>query len=69
MVEKYKDEICFMLKIHTTCMEVVEPSMSYEMIEDFIEGYAKIILESKRDTKCSKWGTYEEKTREVHMGL
>ena len=75
MVEKYKDEICFMVKINTTYMEAVEPRvkfiepMSYEMLEGLIEGYEKIILKSKRDTKCPRWGAYEEKMREVHKGL
>ena len=55
MVEKYKDEICFMVETDTTCMEPIKPRvkfikpMSYEMIEDLIGAYAKIILELERD--------------------
>ena len=51
MAEKYKDEICFMVETDTTCMEVVKPRvkfiepMGYEMSEELIEGYAKIILQ------------------------
>ena len=75
MVEMYKDEICFMVKIDTMCIEVVEPRVnliepkSYEMSKELIEGYTKIILESKKDIECPRWGTYEENMREVHMGL
>ena len=60
MVEKYKDEICLMVEIDTTCIEVVEhrvkfiEPMSYEMSEEFIEGYDKIILESEKDIECPR---------------
>lgn len=52
LVEKYKDEICFMVETYFTCMEAVVPRvkfiepMCYEMSEDLIEGYAQIILHS-----------------------
>ena len=45
LVEKYKDELCFMVEIDFTCMEVVVPwlkfiePMGYEMREDLIKGY------------------------------
>ena len=45
MVEKYKDEICFMVEADITSMEVVEPRvkfiepMGYEISEEIIEGY------------------------------
>lgn len=51
LVEKYKDDICFMVKTDVTCMETFEPMvkfidpMAYEMSEEFIEGYEKSILE------------------------
>ena len=57
LAEKYKDEICFMVEIDVTCMEVVEPRvnfidpMGYEMLEELIEGYAKIVLESEKDNE------------------
>lgn len=75
MVEKYKDEICFMVETNTTCMEAMEPRvnfiepMGYEMSEEIIEGYTKIILYSKRDIECQIWGTHEEKIREVRSKL
>ena len=46
LMEKYKDELCFMVEIDFTCMEAVVPRvkfvkpMGYEMSEDLIEGYA-----------------------------
>ena len=46
MVEKYKDEICFMVEIENTYIEVVVPRvkfidpMGYEMSANLIKGYA-----------------------------
>ena len=46
LVEKYKDELCFLVEIDFTCMEVVVPwvkfiePMGYEMSEEMIEGNA-----------------------------
>ena len=56
-------------------MEALEPRvkfiepMGFEMSEELIERYAKIILQSKKDTKCARWGTYDEKIKEVHFEL
>ena len=75
MVQKYKDDLCFMVETDNTCMEVVEPRvkfiepMGYEMSAKLIEGYAQIILQSERDTKYPRWGTYDEKVREVYFEL
>ena len=50
LVEKYKQDICFMVEIDYTCMEAVVPRvkfikpMGYEMSTELIEGYAQIIL-------------------------
>ena len=50
LVEKYKDDICFMVETDFTCMEAVIPRMrfvepmGYEMSIELIEGYAHIIL-------------------------
>ena len=46
MVEKYKDDIYFMVEIENTCMETLEQRfkfiepISYEMSSELIEGYA-----------------------------
>ena len=71
LVEKYKQDICFMVEIDHTCMEAIVPRvkfiepMGYEMSAELIEGYAQIILQSEVDTSCTRWRTYEEKIREV----
>ena len=39
LVEKYKDELCFMVKIDFPWVKFIEP-MGYEMSEELIEGYA-----------------------------
>ena len=49
-VEKYNEEICFMVEIDNTCMEAIEQRvnfielMGYEMSVELIEGYVQIIL-------------------------
>ena len=71
LVEKYKDELCFMVETDFTCMEAVVPRVKFiepmgcEMSEDLIEGYAQIILHSEVDSNCPIQGTYIEKMREV----
>lgn len=75
LVEKYKDDICFMIEIDFTCMDVVEPRvkfvdpMGYEMSENLKGPYVKIILESDRDKEYPRWGTYEEKMKELYSEL
>ena len=60
-----------MVEIDHTCMEAEVPRMKfiepmgYEMSIELIEGYAQIILQSKVDSSCLIWGTYEENIREV----
>ena len=71
LVEKYKQDICFMVETDHTCMEAIVPRinfiepMGYEMSMKIIEGYAQIILQFEVYTSCPRWGTYEEKIREV----
>ena len=73
LVEKYKQDIFFMVEIDFTCMEAVIPRMKfiepmgYEMSMELIEGYVQIILQSKIDTSCPRWGTYEENIKEVQL--
>ena len=69
MVEKFKDDICCMLEIDKTYKEAMEPRvkfiepMGYEMSIELIEGYAQVILQSKKDIECPRWGNYKEKMR------
>lgn len=71
IVEKYKDTICFMVETDTTCMEAVEPRtkwihpLGYEVEEPILEAYAQVLLSTPKDPNEPRWGTYEEKTREV----
>ena len=50
LVEKYKEDIFFMVEIEFTCMKAIIPRMKfigpmgYEMSTELIEGYAQIIL-------------------------
>lgn len=37
------------------------------MIEEFVEGYVKIILESEQDKECPRWGTYEVNVKEIDI--
>lgn len=75
MVEKYKDDLCFMVETDNTCMEVVEPRVKfiepigYEMSAELIKGYAQIILKLEKYIDCPRWGTCEEKMREVHSEI
>ena len=43
--------------------------MGYEMSTKLIEGYVQIILLLEKDIECPRWGTYDEKVREVHSKL
>ena len=71
IIEKYEDELCFMVEKDLTCIGEVEPRvkfidpMSYEVSEHMIEGCAKPTLELERDEECPKWDTYEEKLSKV----
>ena len=64
-----------MVEMDVTCMEVIVPRvkfidpMGYELSEDVIEGYVKIILEFEKDKDTPRWGTYAEKIREVESKL
>ena len=46
LMEKYKDEICFMVETNFTCMEAIIPRVmfiepiGYEMSTELTEGYA-----------------------------
>lgn len=75
IVKKYKDIIYFMVEMDITCMEVVEPRtkqihpLGYEVEEHILESYAQVLLSAPKDPNEPRWGTYEEKTREVDSVL
>lgn len=66
LVEKYKNDICFMADTNFTYIEVVEPRiefidpLGYEISEVEIEGYVGRLLKCKVDTQYSRFGTFEE---------
>ena len=75
LIEKYKDELCFMVEKNFTCMEAVVPwvkfiePMGYEIGTKLIEGYVQIILHYEVDSGCPRLGTYAEKMKEVKTNL
>ena len=75
LIEKYKNELCFMVEMDKIYMEDAEPNvkfiepMGYKMSEELIEGYAQIILQSEKEIEFLRWGTYKKKVREVHSEL
>lgn len=75
IVEKYKDTICFMVETNTTCIEEVEPRtkwiypLAYEVEEPILESYAQVLLSAPKNLNEPRWGTYEEKTREIDAVL
>ena len=60
LVEKYKDDILFVVESNIACMEAVEPRvnfidpMGYEMSEELIKGYERIFLEFEKDKECPR---------------
>ena len=69
MVEKYKQDISFMVETDHTCMEVVVPRMKfikimgYEMSLELIEGYVQIILQLEVDNSCPRWGNMKKRSK------
>lgn len=66
MTYKYKEDIYFMVDTNFTYIEEVEPHMmyveplGYEIIEEEIERYEKIILEENQDKEFDMLGTNKE---------
>ena len=64
-----------MVETNFTCIEAVIPRvkfikpMGYEMSTEVLEGFVQIILHSKVDNECPRWGTYQEKMRVVQSIL
>lgn len=73
VVEKYKEEICFMAKTDKTCMLEVDPRvmivgpLGYEVTETEIDEYAEEILKSDKDNDSEGWGTAEERLEETQQ--
>ena len=56
LVEKYKEDICFMVETNFTCMEAVVPRVNFiEPIGyEMSEGYKQIILQLEVDSTCPR---------------
>lgn len=67
IVEKYKNEICFMVDTDFTYIEAVEPRvefidpLGYEIFETEVEEYMNRFLKRKLDIHNNIFGTFEEK--------
>ncbi len=44
-----------------TKVDFIDP-MGYEMLEELIEGYSKIILDLEKEKKCPRYDTYGERS-------
>lgn len=66
IVEKYKNEICFMVETDFTFIEAVESRvefidpLGYEVLEVEVEEYVNKLLKCKLDVNNSRFGSYEE---------
>lgn len=66
MVEKYKDEICFLVDTSICILQPVVPrtfwipTMDYGICEDEIEKHEKVLLSKPIDQTEKSFGTYEE---------
>lgn len=75
IVKKYEKDICFMLETNATCFEVVVPRtkwcppMGYEVRDDILTRMVEHELAAPADLSKERWGTYEEKSSQVHETL
>lgn len=66
IVEKYKNEIYFMVDTDFTLIEAIEPRvefldpLGYEIFEVEVEEYVNRLLKSKLDVNNTRFGTFEE---------
>lgn len=64
-----------MVETNITCMDAIEPKtkwihpLGYEVEEHILEAYVQVILLVPKDPNEPRWGTYEEKTRQVDAVL
>lgn len=71
IVEKYSTDIYFMVKTDETLMEAVEPrtiwviELGYEVDDNILDLYAKMLLDAPLDDKTKHFGTTKDKAFEV----
>lgn len=75
LVEKYIDDICFIVETKKTYIEAIKPRvmyvelLGYEVRQKLIDGYVKGILEFHRYDKFDRWWTYGVKMSDVQQKL
>lgn len=75
VVKRYEDTICFMVDTDTCQMEAADPRtswvmpMGYEVEADLLIAYADHLLEQPVDSNATRFGTFKEKSIEVHSEL
>lgn len=75
VVKRYEDTIYFMVDTNTCQMEAVDPRkswvvlMGYEVEEDILTTYVDHLLAQPVDSNATRFGTYKEKSLEVHFEL
>lgn len=63
IVERYKDTICFMVEIDSTCFEDMEPRvkwclpMGYKVSTEILVPYVEFIFTAKKYPNEERWGT------------
>lgn len=72
IVKKYEKDICFMVGTDTTCFEAVDPRtkwclpMGYEVVADILTNMVEHVLAAPIDPSEERWGTYADKSSQVH---
>lgn len=75
VVNQYKKTICFMVDTNTCMMGAVIPRttwilpMGYEVYKDLLIAYVDHLLEQSVDTTIERFGTYKQKSLQVHYEL
>lgn len=75
VVKKYEDSIYFMVDIDTCQIEAADPRtssgmpMGYEVEVDILIAYVDHFLSTSIDPNATRFGTFKEKSLEVHSEL
>lgn len=75
LVEKYKNDVCFLVNTNTTLINEVEsriawlPLMDYGLDIDWATKSIEALLEELKDKGATRFGTYEEAKTRIKMDL
>lgn len=73
IVDRFKEDICILVDIDHTYIQVVEPwekfldPLSYELSDDVAVGYIDLLLNSDKDKVKYQFGMYDEITQHAHQ--